>query len=187
MYSLVSALSPRPSQFPVSQRDRSFWTKSSQSGVEPPGKCSSLPCAPDGGGGGPETKHHGRESWKDPNREAEAGEVRFIRDALRGLETDRGQRPSIWGAEGTFIQRELCGEAQGSGGILGLGGGRVYPRESGGSSRFPFYCRGRSCPSCAWAEGGSSATARLAGLGCWGFRPPPPPRPSWGPQARGKW
>ena len=56
--------------------------KSSPSRVEPPGKCSSLPCAPDGGGGGPETEGHGQESRRDPDLRAEAGEVRFITEGL---------------------------------------------------------------------------------------------------------
>lgn len=60
--------------FLLAKGNRSFWTKSSQSGAEPPGKCSSLPCAPDGGG--PKTKHHSRGGRKDPNSLAEVGEVR---------------------------------------------------------------------------------------------------------------
>uniref|UniRef100_A0A8I3RWH0 Diacylglycerol kinase n=2 Tax=Canis lupus familiaris TaxID=9615 RepID=A0A8I3RWH0_CANLF len=54
--------------------DRSFRTKSSRSGVEPPGKCSALPCAPDGGGGGPAAKPRGREGAEDPSPEAGARE-----------------------------------------------------------------------------------------------------------------
>lgn len=73
----ASARAPRPSQFPVSHRDRSFRTKSSRSAVEPPGKRSRLPRAPDGGGGGPGSQRRVAVAGR-ARPQAQAGEVRGV-------------------------------------------------------------------------------------------------------------
>uniref|UniRef100_A0A8C0T1H1 Diacylglycerol kinase n=2 Tax=Canis lupus TaxID=9612 RepID=A0A8C0T1H1_CANLF len=119
--------------------DRSFRTKSSRSGVEPPGKCSALPCAPDGGGGGPAAKPRGREGAEDPSPEAGAREVRSARDARRARGTGGagagGRGPGVvWGREGLV----LCGQARGSGGVVGGGGGAGCTKEVGGKLRGPL-------------------------------------------------
>lgn len=161
--------------------------KSSPSRVEPPGKCSSLPCAPDGGGGGPETKGHGQESRRDPDLRAEAGEVRFITEGLGDPETHQGAAPVHRGAAGDLYLRGPCGEAR-------VSLQRSWVREGGGSTqgsrqeaRFPFCSWGRSCHCCPGTEGGRKHRRRpgLREWGCGDFAPRSPsaahpgdPRPS---------
>ena len=161
--------------------------KSSPSRVEPPGKCSSLPCAPDGGGGGPETKGHGQESRRDPDLRAEAGEVRFITEGLGDPETHQGAAPVHRGAAGDLYLRGPYGEAR-------VSLQRSWVREGGGSTqgsreeaRFPFCSWGRSCHGCPGTEGGRKHRRRpgLREWGCGDFAPRSPsaahpgdPRPS---------